>query len=39
MFSEDYDGNEYLDKASVKGVENFSDGNLVFLYPDGAFES
>ena len=38
-FSTDYAGHEYLDRANVKGVGNFDDGSLVFLYPDGAFQS
>ena len=38
-FSTDYAGHEYLDRDNVKGVGNFEDGSLVFLYPDGAFKS
>lgn len=38
-FSTDYVGHEYLDRANVKGVGNFEDGSLVFLYPDGQFKS
>lgn len=38
-FSTDYAGHEHLDCANVKGVGNFEDGSLVFLYPDGAFQS
>lgn len=38
-FSTDYAGHEYLDRANVKGVGNFEDGSLVFLYPDGQFKS
>ena len=35
----DYAGCEYLNRTNVKGVGNFEDGSLVFLYPDGAFKS
>ncbi len=33
-FSADYDGNGDLDRASVKGVGNFKDGSLIYIYPD-----
>lgn len=38
-FSTDYAGHEDLNRSHVKGVGNFEDGSLVFLYPDGAFQS
>ena len=38
-FSTDYDGHEYLDRSNIKGIGNFDDGSLVFLYPDGQFKS
>ena len=38
-FFTEYDGYKYLNRSSVKGVGNFEDGSLVFLYPDGAFQS
>ena len=38
-FSTDYAGHEDLNRAHVKGVGNFADGSLVYLYPDGAFKS
>ena len=38
-FFTEYDGYQYLNRSSVKGVGNFDDGSLVFLYPDGAFQS
>ena len=37
-FDTDYIGSEYLDRGGVKGVGNFGDGSLVFLYPDGIFK-
>ena len=38
-FSTDYEGKESLDKGSIKGVGNFDDGSIVFIYPDGKFKS
>ena len=38
-FSTEYEGCNYLNRSNVKGVGNFEDGSLVFLYPDGAFQS
>ena len=38
-FSTDYEGNEYLNRLNVKGAGNFNDGSLVYIFPDGAFES
>ena len=28
-----------LDRADIKGVGNFDDGSMVYIYPDGAFKS
>jgi hypothetical protein len=28
-----------LDRANIKGVGNFDDGSMVYIYPDGAFKS
>ncbi len=38
-FRTDYAGHEVLDRANIKGVGNFADGSVVFIYPDGAFKS
>ena len=38
-FSTEYDGFKYLNRSNIKGVGNFDDGSLVFLYPDGEFKS
>ena len=38
-FSVSYAGNEWLNRKNVKGVGNFSDGSICYIYPDGAFES
>jgi len=38
-FSTDYVGHESLDRGAIKGVGNFDDGSIVYLFPDGAFKS
>lgn len=38
-FSTDYAGHEILDRKDVKGVGNFENGSLVYIYPDGAFKT
>ena len=38
-FSTDYEGHETLDRKDIKGVGNFEDGSLVYIYPDGAFKT
>ncbi|MBR6725544.1 MAG: hypothetical protein IKL81_00995, partial [Clostridia bacterium] len=38
-FSTAYAGNESLDRGAIKGVGNFDDGSLVYIFPDGAFKS
>ena len=38
-FSSDYAGHESLDRSAVKGVGNFDDGSIVYIYPDGGFKS
>jgi hypothetical protein len=38
-FRTDYAGHEVLDRANIKGVGNFDDGSLVYIYPDGGFKS
>ncbi len=38
-FSTDYAGHSSLDRAAIKGVGNFEDGSIVYIYPDGAFKS
>jgi hypothetical protein len=38
-FSTDYAGHEVLDRGAIKGVGNFDDGSLVYIYPDGGFKS
>lgn len=38
-FSTAYAGHESLDRGAIKGVGNFDDGSLVYIFPDGAFKS
>lgn len=38
-FSTDYAGHESLDRGAIKGVGNFPDGSIVYIYPDGAYKS
>lgn len=38
-FRTDYAGHEVLDTNNIKGVGNFEDGSIVFIYPDGAFKT
>lgn len=38
-FSVDYEGHEILDIGGVKGVGNFENGDIVYIYPDGEYES
>ncbi len=38
-FSTAYAGHESLDRGAIKGVGNFEDGSLVYIFPDGAFKS
>ena len=38
-FSTDYAGHETLDRNAIKGVGNFDDGSIVYIFPDGAFKS
>ena len=38
-FSTDYEGHNILDRKDIKGVGNFDDGSLVYIYPDGAFKT
>ncbi len=38
-FTADYAGHESLDRDAIKGVGNFEDGSIVYIYPDGAFKS
>ena len=38
-FSTAYAGHESLDCGAIKGVGNFEDGSLVYIFPDGAFKS
>lgn len=38
-FSTEYEGNEYINRLNVKGAGNFTDGSLVYIFPDGAFHS
>ena len=38
-FSSDYAGHESLDRSAIKGVGNFDDGSIVYIYPDGGFKS
>lgn len=38
-FSTDYAGHETLDRSNIKGIGNFDDGSMVYIYPDGAFQS
>lgn len=38
-FSTDYDGNGSLNRKTVKGVGNFPDGSIVYIYPDGELKA
>ena len=38
-FSTDYEGNGSLNRKAVKGVGNFHDGSIVYIYPDGILKS
>jgi hypothetical protein len=38
-FVTDYEGSEILDRDNVKGVGNFDDGSIVYIYPDGEYQS
>ena len=38
-FSTDYEGHKVLDRSGIKGVGNFDDGSIVYIYPDGAYKS
>jgi hypothetical protein len=38
-FSTDYAGHGSLDRGAIKGVGNFPDGSIVYIYPDGGFKS
>ena len=38
-FSTDYEGNGSLNRKTVKGVGNFSDGSIVYIYPDGELKA
>lgn len=38
-FSTEYEGNEYINRLNVKGAGNFTDGSLVYIFPDGALHS
>ena len=38
-FVTDYEGSEILDRDNVKGVGNFDDGSVVYIYPDGEYQS
>jgi dTDP-4-dehydrorhamnose 3,5-epimerase-like enzyme len=38
-FVTDYEGSEILDCDNVKGVGNFDDGSVVYIYPDGEYQS
>jgi hypothetical protein len=38
-FSTDYAGHETLDRSNIKGIGNFDDGSMIYIYPDGAFQS
>ena len=38
-FSTDYDGNGSLNRKAVKGVGNFPDGSIVYIYPDGELKA
>lgn len=38
-FRTDYAGHEVLDRGAIKGVGNFDDGSIVYIYPDGAFKT
>ncbi len=38
-FSTDYEGHGILDRDAIKGVGNFDDGSIVYIYPDGAFKT
>ncbi len=38
-FSTNYAGHEILDRKDIKGVGNFDDGAIAYIYPDGAFKT
>ncbi len=38
-FSTDYPGASSVNRANVKGVGNFADGSMVYIYPDGKYYS
>lgn len=38
-FTTDYEGHEVLDRSGIKGIGNFDDGSIVYIYPDGAYKS
>ena len=38
-FSTSYAGSKYLNRVGIKGVGNFDDGSIVYIYPDGNFKS
>ena len=38
-FSTDYEGNGSLNRKAVKGVGNFPDGSIVYIYPDGELKA
>ena len=38
-FSLEYEGHEIVDIGGVKGVGNFDNGDIVYIYPDGEYQS
>ena len=38
-FSISYDGNEIVDRSTVKGIGNFENGDIVYIFPDGQYQS
>ena len=38
-FSTGYSGHNIVDISNVKGIGNFDDGSIIFIYPDGKFKS
>lgn len=38
-FSTDYKGHEATNVPNVKGIGNFDDGTILYIYPDGAYRS
>ena len=38
-FVYDYEGHEELDISGVKGIGSYDDGSVVYIYPDGEYQS